>query len=217
MAVSNIENMWLDVQALWRHPLWRRRLLNKSVSIISNDCWGGFLYRYLHLPFNSPFIGLFVMPEDFVKILEDPSMLEGELTFISKAESRHLQHIHHTADYPVGLLPSGVEIHFLHYPSAEVARSKWNRRVKRIDWNNAIIKLSDNYYITDETMRRFDALPYPQKVLFTGKPHPELECACYLPEFRKDGRTAERIHKVFHRHWDFIAHANALTHNTDRQ
>lgn len=210
MAVSNLENMWLDVQALWLHPLWRRRLRNKRVSIISNDCWGGFLCRYLRLPFNSPFIGLFVMPEDFVRILEDPGMLRAPLTFIKKSQSRHLAHIHHTSDYPVGLLPSGVEIHFLHYPSEEVALAKWTRRVKRIDWSNAIIKLSDNYHITDETMRRFDALTYPQKVLFTGRRRPDIACSCYLPEFRKEGRTAERIHKVFHRHWDFPAHANAL-------
>lgn len=202
--------MWLDFQALVLHPLWRRRLRNKTVSIISNDCWGGFLYRYLKLPFMSPFIGLFVMPEDFVAMLEDPSMLVGELRFIPKSESRHLLHINHTADYPVGVLPSGVEIHFLHYPDAEIARRKWNKRVKRIDWNNVIVKLSDNYYITPETMRRFDALPYPQKVLFTGTPHPELKSAVFLPEYRREGRTSERIHKVFWRHWDFPTHANAL-------
>lgn len=210
MAVNNFQNMLLDMQALWLHPLWRRRLRNPRVSIISNDCWGGFMYRYLHLPFNSPFIGLFVMPEDFVRILEDPSLLIGELRFIPKAESRHLHNINHTSTYPVGVLPCGVEIHFLHYGSEQEAREKWSKRVGRIDWNNAIVKLSDNYAITDEIMQRFDALPYPQKVLFTGSPHPELRSAIFLPEFRKEGVTGERIHKISHKYWDFVTHANAL-------
>lgn len=208
--VSNLQNMWLDLQALVLHPLWRRRLRNKSVTIISNDCWGGFLYRYLKLPFHTPFIGLFVMPEDFVSLLEHPERVVGELRFIPKSESRHLQNINHTSDYPVGVLPTGEEIHFLHYHSEEEARTKWAKRVKRIDWDNAIVKLSDNYHITREVMQRFDALPYPQKVLFTGAPHPELKSAVYLPEYGREGRTSERIHKVFWRHWDFPTHANAL-------
>lgn len=208
--VSNLENMWLDFTGLWRHPLWRRRLKNNKLSIISNDCWGGFMYRYLKLPFNSPFIGLFVMPEDFVRILQNPEMLKGEMRFIKKSESRHLRNINHTKDYPVGVLESGVEIHFLHYADPEEARQKWSRRVNRIDWSNVIVKLSDNYYITEQTMRDFDALPFEHKVLFTGREYPELKCAVALPEFRREGVTGERIHKVFHRHWDFIAHANAL-------
>lgn len=210
MAISNLQNMWLDLQALYLHPAWRRRLRNPGVSIISNDCWGGFMYRYLKLPFHSPFIGLFVMPGDFVRLLRNPGRLQGELTFIPKSGSRHLAHIHHTSIYPVGVLPTGEEIHFLHYASEAEARDKWTRRLKRIDWDNAIIKLSDNYHITPQMMQDFDALPYPEKVLFTGTPHPELRCAVYLPEFAELGRTAERIHKISHRYWDFVAHANAL-------
>lgn len=210
MAVSNLENMWLDVQASWLHPLWRRRLRNKSVSIVSNDCWGGFMYRYLRLPFNSPFIGLFVMPADYVRILADPSILSSPLEFIPKAYSRWLDKIPHPQDYPVGLLPSGIEIHFLHYPDRETARAKWTRRVRRLDWDNAIVKLSDNYHTTREDMNRFDALPYREKVLFTGTPQPPLQSAIYLPEFKAEGHTGERIHKISHRHWDFVAHANAL-------
>jgi len=210
MAVNNLQNMWLDLQAIILHPLWRMRLRNKRVSIVSNDCWGGFMYRYHKLPFNSPFIGLFVMPEDFVRILKDPAVLQDQLIFIPKSKSRHLDKINHTADYPVGVLPNGIEIHFLHYANAEEARKKWSRRVNRIDWNNAIIKLSDNYYITPETMESFDRLSYPCKVLFTGTPHPELKSACFLPEYRHEGHTSERIHKVSYRHWDFADHANAL-------
>lgn len=202
--------MLLDIGAPLRHLLWRLRLKNKDVTIISNDCWGGFMYRYLHLPFHSPFIGLFVMPEDFVKILKSPEILDSDLKFIPKQQSRHLSHINHTKDYPVGVLDQSVEIHFLHYANEQEARSKWNRRVGRIDWNNAIVKLSDNYYITEETIRKFDALPYPVKVFFTYRKRPEIASACYLPEFKNDGRTGERIHKIFHRHWSFVKAANSL-------
>lgn len=168
------------------------------------------MYRYHKLPFNSPFIGLFVLPEDFVSLLEHPERLKGELRFIPKSESRHLAHIAHPQNYPVAVLPTGEEIHFLHYENEEAARKKWTRRVKRIDWHNAIVKLSDNYYCPEEVMKRFDALPYPQKVLFIGRPRPELKSAVCLPEFKSEGRTAERIHKISFRHYDFARHANLL-------
>lgn len=210
MAISNLHNIFLEMRAWWERPLMRCRLKNKKVSIISNDCWGGFMYRYLHLPFRSPFIGLFIMPEDYVSLLSDPARLYAPLRFIRKSESRHLAHISHPQDYPVALLPTGEEIHFLHYPDAETAKAKWERRLKRLDLNNCIVKLSDNYYCTEQTLRAFDSLPYRQKVLFTARRHSGLQCEVVLPQFKKDGRTGERIHKVSQKYWDLPAHANSL-------
>ena len=50
-------------------------LKNKTVTILSNNCWGTFMYKYCNLEFNSPFIGLFVFAPDYIKLLEEPSLI----------------------------------------------------------------------------------------------------------------------------------------------
>lgn len=39
---------------------------NKNVSIISNNCWGGFMYQEHRLRYNSPFIGLFLYAPELI-------------------------------------------------------------------------------------------------------------------------------------------------------
>ena len=46
--------------------------------------------------------------------------------------------------YPIGKLGNDVEIHFLHYKSETEAQEKWNRRLKRMNFNNILFKFSDN-------------------------------------------------------------------------
>ena len=68
-------------------PLRRRRLKNRSVSIVSNDCWSSFMYRFYGLPFNSPFVGLFIMPDHYLAMLENPEVLATPPRMTSSAES----------------------------------------------------------------------------------------------------------------------------------
>lgn len=37
----------------------RKKLKDPNVTIISNNCWGGHVYRYFGLPYMSPTIGLY--------------------------------------------------------------------------------------------------------------------------------------------------------------
>ena len=37
-----------------------------------------------------------------------------------------------------------------------------------------------------ETMRRFDMLPYENKVIFTHIPYPEIKSSYYIPGFERD-------------------------------
>ena len=49
----------------------RERLKNTTPTLICSNCAGGFIYHWLGLQFRSPFINLFLTPEDFVKALEN--------------------------------------------------------------------------------------------------------------------------------------------------
>lgn len=191
------------------HAIRRRQLRNHSVTIISDNCWGGFIHRYYHIPFNTPFIGLFITAPDFIALLEDVSQLSQPLRFVPSSQSRWHSNYPQLKPYPVGILPSGIEIHFLHYSSPEEAREKWNRRVSRIDWNNAIIKFADKDLCSPDLIRRFDRLPFPNKVCFSAVPYPDLSSVIFFPEF-KGQPSVQSCWKYSDRHYDFVDHANAI-------
>lgn len=41
-----------------------KRIMAKEFYIISNDCWGGGIYRRLEMPYLSPTVGLWIDPKD---------------------------------------------------------------------------------------------------------------------------------------------------------
>lgn len=191
-------------------PLRRRQLRNTSVSIISNDCFSSFMYRFYGIPFNSPFAGLFVMPDDYLALLEHPEVMTQSMTMTDSTHSRYAPQLDVAAKgYPLGILPGGIEIHFLHYGSADEALEKWTRRTRRIDWNNCIVKFSQNNGCTLGHIRRFDALPYAHKVCFTTDPHPELPSVVPIPEFAGDAQLG-KYWKNADLHYNFAAHANFI-------
>ena len=197
-------------------PFRRIRLCNRAVSLISNDCWSSFMYQFYRIPFNSPFAGLFIMPDDYLHMLEHPDILSQPIIMGSASDSRHRAALAHLPEYPLGFLPGGVEIHFLHYKSQDEAREKWTRRVSRIDWNNAIVKLSENNGCTEGHLRRFDALPYRCKVAFTSRPYPGLESVCTLREFSGEEQLG-RYWKIAELHWSVGRHANRLLRSISKK
>lgn len=81
---------------------YRMNLKNKTVTILSNNCWGTFMYKYCNLEFNSPFIGLFVFAPDYIKLLEEPSLIYSDLCFIERSQSKYLEFLD-DKEYPIGL------------------------------------------------------------------------------------------------------------------
>ena len=90
---------------------YRMNLKNKTVTILSNNCWGTFMYKYCNLEFNSPFIGLFVFAPDYIKLLEEPSLIYSDLCFIERSRSKYLEFLD-DKEYPIGLIANDIEIHF---------------------------------------------------------------------------------------------------------
>ena len=60
-----------------------------------------------------------------------------------------------------------IELHFLHYADEEEATQKWERRLKRMHWDNLYFKFNDNDACTYELMKEFEELPYKSKVIFS--------------------------------------------------
>ena len=138
-------------------------LKNKSVSIISNNCGGGFISQHFGLPYNSPTAGLFFDSEDYVKFAKNPKhYFESELVFINPQNSKYYDKYKPT--YPVAQCDD-IEIFFMHYPTEQEAESKWKRRARRVDFNNCYVLLFENNSTKKEHLLEFDKISLPHKAL----------------------------------------------------
>ncbi len=165
-----------------------KRLKDKNLTIISNNCWGGTVYEAHNLQKQSPTVGMFFTADDYIKFLKHfKEYLNAPLTFIPPSESRWKDMKEVSGDsrfgsYPVGVLKiagggysESIEIFFLHYHSEEEARDKWERRCKRINWDRMLVKFNDQNGCTEELIKEFDELPFKNKICFTVKEHPRCK------------------------------------------
>lgn len=177
----------------------RKKLKNRNLSVIASNCNGGFILSDLGIKFNTPTINLFFYPEDFLNFISD---IKGNLKY---------ELIEEKGDYiyPIGRL-NNIKIHFMHYKTFEEAKEKWDLRKKRINYDNLFIMFTDRDGCTYEQIKRFNELPYKNKVMFTHKSYPEFKSCYYIEGFENNesvgilsdyiGNSAKRyLHK-----FDFI-------------
>lgn len=148
----------------------KNKLENNKVTIISNNCWAGHVYRYFGMKYLSPTIGLYFFADDYIKFCDNLKYyLSQELTFINAENSKHYNEIcKKNEKCPIGKLDD-IEIFFLHYKTPEEAFEKWNRRKKRIVWDNLVFKFSEQNCCTKKEIVEFNKLPYERKFVFTTK------------------------------------------------
>lgn len=155
-------------------PVRRKKLNNTDFTIISNNCWGGILYEYFGLPKQSPTVGTYFFAEDYVQFVSNLQYyVRIPIEMITVQDSKHCKEImaKGESDVPIGRL-GDVEIVFLHYKDPVVAKEKWERRIKRINWDNLIIKFSYMNGCTDEHVAAFEKLSGMKKFVFTAKKFP---------------------------------------------
>lgn len=126
------------------------------VSIITLSCMGGFLYHYLDLAFSSPFINTLMDFDDFVR-------LSGNLRYyldcplVEEREGSIVQ-------CPVGTLGEGkekVRIQFVHGYDFSHSKKEFEKRSKRINWDNLFFT---SYSNDIEEVERFENIPYQKKI-----------------------------------------------------
>ena len=80
------------------------------------------------------------------------------------------------------------EIHFLHYKTNEEAKEKWERRKERINWNNIIIKFSEQNGASKEDINEFcNIKQYNNKICFVATDECNIEKTIQVKEFNKIG------------------------------
>ncbi len=154
----------------------RKRLKNHEFSLIASNCYGGVMLHDLGLPFNSPFINLWVKPSDFLKFCEKMDYyLSLELSF-TKIEG---------IGYPVGVLDD-ICLFFQHYSTEEQAELAWNNRKQRIIWDNLFVLFTDRDGCTYQELLQFDRLSIKNKAVLTHIPYKEISSSHYIPGFENE-------------------------------
>ena len=140
------------------------------ISIIANNCTGGYIYMDSHLQYGSPTMWTQILPQEFPKFCKNlKHYMECELKEYKDVSETHMEQInkllHQPPYFPLGIVDD-VVILFQHYTSFEQAKEKWDKRKKRIDYDHIgyVFCLLEPYI--DEAIE-FESLDLKNSFLFT--------------------------------------------------
>lgn len=202
-AIDKERETWICAQ--------RDRLKNTDVTIIASNCNGGFVSYDLGLPFRSPFVNLFIKASDYIRILSDlRGYMNEPLHFVKEIDP-----IYGEVSYPTAYLKDA-KLYFMHYRSEKEACEAWERRKKRINWDNIYVIFTDRSGCTMDDLKAFDALPYENKVVFTHIPQPEIKSSYYIRGYENESKVGilsdwqdeERPVKRVYDQFDFVGWFN---------
>lgn len=173
-----------------------------NFTIISNNCIGGFIYKHYNIEYRTPTLWLFILAKDYIKFLSDIKYyLNQKLEFIKPQESDNYEGFKKFASkmtFPIARL-GDIELFFMHYKSREEAEAKWYRRINKINWEDLIVIMSENETFSYDILKQFAALPFKNKICFTKKEYPDIECAHCIEGMKTPGALcdAEMVLKDF--------------------
>ena len=169
-----------------RRGMLRARLRSRDFTIVSNNCWGAHVYQQLGIPYQTPFVGLFLTPECYVTLV--PRLrwyLSQQVRFVKKSKYERINEFREKQGrlYPIGRIGDDVELQFLHYQSESDATEKWTRRAARVthDDSRLFFKFCDRDGCTRQQLESFDTSPVAHKVIFISTPSPSLTNAVWIP------------------------------------
>lgn len=193
--MTSIRSFLLDLLRNISKFILKRQVGFTPFCVISNDCWGGELYKWTDRPFNTPFIGLMVMAPCYLKFLQNPKYYLSiplqfkKESFYNEMNSFRAKH----NNYPLAILDN-IEIHFLHYKNEIEAKEKWDRRKQRMDWEHLVVKFSlDKDYAKPTDLEIIDKLAFPKKVSFSKSETGNFPFNIYVDDYDIDGARMFRL------------------------
>lgn len=148
---------------------------NKNIIVLSSDCVGGRLMNDYQLPVNTPTVNVWFSDDGFLKICENPTKYFQIPIIMNGLDKK---------GHFIGIVDD-IVCHFGHETDPEKAKKKWTRGCKQFyralksDYEICVI-MNDRNDFDDSFVKRFEALPYQHKILFTHKPHPEIPHVFYM-------------------------------------
>jgi len=167
-------------ESLWEKNL-RQKLTNKDFSIICSNCIGGIIYHRLGLKFLSPTINLWMYQYDYLKLVLD----------LKKYMELNLEFIETEYNYPVARL-GDITLYFNHYKSNEEAASCWDRRKKRINYDNLFLIMYDKDNLTKEDLKKLESVHCKGKIVISNNDYPDLG---YVVKIKADMSNPEKRYR----------------------
>lgn len=160
------EEKWIRSNAFYcpYFELWEYLKLKKSnVSILSNFCLGGQIYKELGLKALSPTRNMFCLGQDYIEFLKHYKYYLS--LDIEPYEEMNQEYIQGTLNrerfIPKGIIGKKVVWYFNHYDTSEGAVEDWNRKRREVNFNNiAVIMIIQS----DEEAYRFEKLDINKKI-----------------------------------------------------
>lgn len=143
-------------------------LIENPVTILSDDCWGGYVYNLLGLQFSSPTINIAWRKDSFIEFVKNLDYyLEQPLLMLREGNLRN-------NEYPIGILRNKkqeVIVDFVHCACFEEAKCQWDRRKARVNRNNMFIKIG--FDVCDERsseyLKQFETFETPKICFYSGE------------------------------------------------
>lgn len=180
-------------------------VLPENVSIISSNCFAGRIYQDLKLPYLTPTAGLFFLAKDFNEFCRDIKYYTtvAELKFVgeSKNQQANERRRKYNLDYPIGVLDNKIEIHFLHYKSENEAKLKWERRCRRINYDNLMLIGMEQNYCSECNIVDFQRItpPHVLKFFFSTKNLPDIQSNITMNRYHDEIGNAVDDCKYFYK------------------
>lgn len=187
-SIKKLQKMISDIPHEIRRMYAKKSIKSRDFTIISNNCWAGKAYQYFDMPYLSPTVGLYFFADDYIKFVKNLRYyLSRELSFISAESSKYSEVLkdRNQTDKPIGVLDD-IEIVFLHYKSEQEAKEKWDRRKKRVNFENIFIKFSNMNFCTDKHIKEFDELSFANKFVLNIHKEPRYSCEYYWSGLKND-------------------------------
>ena len=165
-------------------------LKDTNFVIVADNCWGGAVYQWYERPYNSPFAGVGIYADCYLKLLSNfDHYMSQKLNFVTESKYAYRE-----LNYPLALL-GDVELHFTHYKTEKDAGTKWERRTERMlevtDKDNYYFKICDAWKADEAMFKKFHELPFKNKISFTLKEKKSFKNPAHIGmnEHHKDDKT----------------------------
>lgn len=133
-------------------------LTKNRVSIISNNCWGGLMYKRLGLKCMSPFKNLYFLDKDYIKLLKN---LDKYMQITPEPNGFDYDPVSHVK-YPV-LSLGDVNIQCNHFSNHTVAIDRWLNLRERLNYDNLFVEM---YTVNEDIAMQFSDIEYNRKICF---------------------------------------------------
>ena len=144
------------------------RIRESKITLITEACYGGYIYNQLSLPFFSPFINTRIEQGEYIRLLEnlDYYLNQNIVEKISlDCEEKNGSITWGKNGYPIMQL-GDISLHAIHAQNSEEYIEQWNRRKQRINRDNVFVLMILD---SDTHAEQFSQLNIKNKVGFYYK------------------------------------------------